>query len=111
MVQLVLVVTDDDQGVEPRILETGAEPAERRLRRFVPRRHPLGGDLAGDRRRGARELRLVGGRVAVGIEQVAAPPVALDEARPILGRRVEHRRMRGGSTENQPGHRASSLSD
>jgi hypothetical protein len=80
MVELVLVVADDDQRVEPSLAQEIAEPRHRRLDSLVPRLHALRGDLRRDIGRRALQLRLIGREVAVGVEQVGALRIALDRS-------------------------------
>ncbi len=101
--QLVLIVADNDQCVELGAAHTLLQPLDRRLGLVVTCEEALRGQFRQRSRVGAAQQFLVGGGIALLVEKFAHP-VAIDKARPVLGRGVEHRRVRRGDPEDDPGH-------
>src|SRR6516225_1449682 len=101
--QLLLVVAEDDQRVEFGATRTLLQPFDRRLGLVVARGKALRRQFRQRSRVGAAQQFLVGGGIALLVEKFAHP-VAIDKARPVLGRGVEHRRVRRGDPEDDPGH-------
>ena len=101
--QLLLVVADDDQRVELGAAHTLLQPLDRRLRLVVTCEEAFRRQFRQRSRVGAGQQLLVGGGVALLVEKLAHP-VAIDKARPVLGRGIEHRRVRRGDPKDDLGH-------
>src|SRR5579875_2715586 len=108
IIEFLVIIADDDQDVRPAGGEKGGKSGQRALRRGVTRREPVRDERVGDRRIGPREPLFEAHRPPFGVEQ-RPHPVALDETRPIRGRGVQHRRVRGGDSEDDVGHGRASL--
>ena len=83
--QLLLVVANDDQRVELGAAHALFQMLDRRLRFVVARGKALRRQLRQRSRVGAREQLLIGRGRALLVEKIA-DPVAIDKARPVLGR-------------------------
>ena len=70
----------------------------------MPRLHPLRRDFRIDIGRRVPQLRFVGRQSSVGIEQIRPARVALDKARPVGRRRIQHRGVRGRHSQDDLGH-------
>ncbi len=101
--QLLLVVADDDQRVEFGAAHALPQMLDRRLRFVMARGKALRRQFRQGSRVGAGQQFLIGRGVALLVEKVA-DPVAVDKARPVLGRGIQHRGVRGGDPEDDFGH-------
>src|SRR5215471_18319055 len=85
LIEFLVVVADDNQGVELGPSDGGSEMLDPLLRRGMARGQPLRRQFGGDGGLGTGQQLVIGGGAAVLVEKVEHS-VAVDEARPVFGR-------------------------
>ena len=98
-----MIVADDDQCVELGAPHGIPEMGDPGLRLGMAGGEPLRCQFGCDMRLRSIQQLFVCRRLPLFVEEVANR-VAIDEARPILGRGVEHRRVRRADPEDELGH-------